>query len=286
MNRFFYALAFSPLLVSGFSLGSSEAQDSFGAINQLRSEVYQLRNEVYGLRQQIYNSQTATGTTSNQISANLEVRISNVEQELRKLTGLMEQYQYQQNQLNNRLTALEQSASIASKPKVQTQPSQPLTDAQNSSSEQPSFVSVPVPSPRPSTEISTTSHADAEVAYQQAIDLVQASNYDAAEKAFRQFLEGHPGHSLTANAFYWLGESHYARGQMAQASVAFAKGFQRDPEGAKAPDNLLKLGMSLYQSGDKNQACTTLNALLDNYPNASVNILERSLSEQARMACP
>jgi tol-pal system protein YbgF len=267
----------------------ASAQTTLAELNQLRSEVYQLRTEVYSLRQEAYNNQTSGNLGNSSASAGLELRIANVERALQNLTGLTERFGHQQNQLSKRVDALEaRPIANAATPTQETTTASGVQTFSPKEEEELSFVAVPVPTPRPANSAASSTNAalGPENAYQQAFSLIQANDYAGAELELRDFVSKHPDHKLTANAHYWLGETYYARGQMDQASVAFAKGFQAAPSGAKAPDNLLKLSLALHQLGDTNQACNTLNALVDNYPNANVSILERTLEEQQRMACP
>ena len=47
------------------------------------------------------------------------------------------------------------------------------------------------------------------------------------------------------------------RGQYKNAADAFLKGYKKYKSGDKAPDTLLKLGMSLAELGQKDAACST-----------------------------
>ncbi len=84
---------------------------------------------------------------------------------------------------------------------------------------------------------------------------------------------------------YWLGETYYVRGDYQKAAVAFAEGFQTYPDSAKAPDNLLKLGMSLASLGSTQAACGTFTVLLDRYADAPATILSRAQRESQRLGC-
>src|SRR5690606_18083701 len=109
--------------------------------------------------------------------------------------------------------------------------------------------------------------------YEQAISLMlRDQDFPAAEAALRGFIEAHPGHELTGNAQYWLGETYYVRGDYERAAFAFAEGFQKYPSGQKAADNLLKLGMSLGQLGKTAEACTAFDQLLQSFPNANGSV--------------
>ena len=70
------------------------------------------------------------------------------------------------------------------------------------------------------------------------------------------------------------------------AAEGFLEGFQADPKGPKAPDSLLKLGMSLANLGKNEDACTAFSHLIDNFPNASNVVLDRARQESNNRGCP
>ena len=86
--------------------------------------------------------------------------------------------------------------------------------------------------------------------YKYAFSLLRQANYDEAAQAFSVFLTRYPDDPLAGNAKYWLGETHYVRGDYQQAAVTFAEAYQSYPESSKAPDNLLKLALSLASLND------------------------------------
>jgi tol-pal system protein YbgF len=102
--------------------------------------------------------------------------------------------------------------------------------------------------------------------YKHAFGLLSQANYGEAELALSSFVDQHPNDPLAGNAKYWLGETFYVRQDYQQAAVTFAEAYQAYPDSAKAPDNLLKLGMSLSALGSQNDACGTFAELLKRYP--------------------
>lgn len=122
--------------------------------------------------------------------------------------------------------------------------------------------------------------------YDQAFSLLSQANYGEAEVALRAFVDQHPKDPLAGNAKYWLGETYYVRGDFQQAAVTFAEAYQEYPDNSKAPDNLLKLGLSLGSLGNKTDACGTLSELLKRYKNAAVTLVQRAKQEQQRLGCP
>jgi tol-pal system protein YbgF len=121
--------------------------------------------------------------------------------------------------------------------------------------------------------------------YDYAFGLLRQANYAGAEQAFSAFLAEHSAHALAGNAKYWLGETYYVRGNYQQAAVTFAEGFEAYPDNSKAPDNLLKLGMSLASLGSTQDACGTFDVLLDRYGDAPATILSRAQREAQRLGC-
>jgi len=121
--------------------------------------------------------------------------------------------------------------------------------------------------------------------YDFAFGLLRQADYPAAEQAFAAFLQQNPNDGLAGNAKYWLGETYYVRGNYQQAAVTFAEGFEAYPSNSKAPDNLLKLGMSLASLGSTQDACGTFDVLLDRYADAPATILSRAQREAKRLGC-
>ena len=90
---------------------------------------------------------------------------------------------------------------------------------------------------------------------------------------------------MAGNAQYWLGETYFTRNRFMEAATAFAEGYKRYPKGAKAPDSLLKLGMSLGRANQKQNACVALAQLDRDFPQAGAAIKERAGTEKKRLGC-
>jgi tol-pal system protein YbgF len=121
--------------------------------------------------------------------------------------------------------------------------------------------------------------------YNYGFSLLGKALYEEAEAVFKEFVTKYNKHDLTGNAYYWLGETYYARKQYDKSAVQFLKGYQDYPKSAKAADNLLKLGMSLGNLDQKKEACATLGRLNSQFPQASVAVKQRAKSEAERFAC-
>lgn len=126
----------------------------------------------------------------------------------------------------------------------------------------------------------------AKAAYEQAYGYLLQQDYGAAEVAFDDFLRAHPNDPLAGNAQFWLGETHFVRGQFKAAASAFLKGYRSYGRSAKAPDSLLKLAMSLSRLGQRDEGCSALNELAARYPQATADVKNRAAAEKQRAGCP
>ncbi len=129
-------------------------------------------------------------------------------------------------------------------------------------------------------------NATPEAQYEFAYGLLIRRDIANAETALSEFVVAHPDHPLAGNAQYWLGETFYVRDDFMSAARTFAEGYTRYPKSNKAPDNLLKLAMSLNALGRQDDACITFSKLIDEYPNATASIRRRAERERGRLTCP
>ncbi|MBM3570373.1 MAG: tol-pal system protein YbgF [Alphaproteobacteria bacterium] len=115
--------------------------------------------------------------------------------------------------------------------------------------------------------------------------LMLRSDYEGAEAGWREFLRVNARDALAPNAWYWLGETFYARNDYPQAARAFLDGYEKHPKAEKAPDSLLKLGMSLAALKQVPQACGTFDKLTKEFPNAAAPIKQAVTREKGKLAC-
>tara|TARA_R110002153_G_scaffold29656_13_gene90965 strand:+ start:529 stop:1638 length:1110 start_codon:yes stop_codon:yes gene_type:complete len=121
--------------------------------------------------------------------------------------------------------------------------------------------------------------------YMHAFSLLRQGKYDMAASALNQFLEKNPDDPLVGNARYWLGETYYVRGAFVEAAETFLEGYESDKRGAKAPDALLKLGMSLASLNNKTEACAVFQKLRGDYPEASAGLKSTLEREWQKNGC-
>ncbi len=112
--------------------------------------------------------------------------------------------------------------------------------------------------------------------YQFARNFLKVGDYTNAEKAFREFVLTNPDNELSGNAQYWYAETYRIRQMYTDAATAYLEGYQKYPKSKIAPENLLKLGVSLVQMGEKDQGCLMIAGVKKQYPNATQSVLQKA----------
>jgi len=126
---------------------------------------------------------------------------------------------------------------------------------------------------------------DAQSLYQQGYGALLQKDYANAEGAFRHLLDTYPSDPLAGDAQYWIGETYYVRGQYKNAADAFLSGYKRYKSSQKAPDSLLKLGMSLAELGQKDAACSTFAELKTKFPQAPEHVSDEAKAWRKKTGC-
>ena len=121
--------------------------------------------------------------------------------------------------------------------------------------------------------------------YEFAISFLKVGDYNTAERAFREFVDTNPEHKLAGNAQYWYAETFRIRQLYMDAASAYLEGYQKYPKSDKAPINLLKLGVSLVQIGEKDQGCLMIVGVKKEYPEANQSVLQKAKYEEKKFEC-
>ena len=121
--------------------------------------------------------------------------------------------------------------------------------------------------------------------YEFATSFLKVGDYSTAERAFREFVETNPEHELAGNAQYWYAETFRIRQLYTDAASAYLEGYQKYPKGEKAPVNLLKLGVSMVQIGEKDQGCKMINGVEKQYPEANQSVIQKAKYESQKFEC-
>lgn len=300
-------LSLKRLLLLGLGIATMTAiptLSSYAQSGDINNRLLRLENEIQTLSRSVYRGEAPprggvgfAGDASAQ--ASLEVRLQQLESDVRRLTGMIEEQAFETRRLQQdmerlsgdlavRIGDLEEGAPTTGGSKYTA-----TTFRQASDQQQPSaptdYTGGNLGSIAPSASGVSGSIAapvdEAASLYENAFALLKTAQYDQAETQFEKFLASYSDHVLAGNAKYWLGETFYVRGDYERAARVFAEGYQLYPQGSKAPDNLLKLGMSLAGMGNTGDACVALSQIEKDYGASSGPVLRRARQEMTRLQC-
>lgn len=245
--------------------------------------------------------------------AQIEIRFTAIENEMRILRGKNEEHEFQIRKLTETIEKMQRDVDMrfsdlsSAKPAALTPPSAPKehTDEEKSEKaadakhtlEKPPAEKAPEKaaeehSSGPSTAgdgvlklAETSGDATPRDLYNAAFRLLNQSKYSEAGAAFDAFTKKYPKDPLVGNAYYWQGETYYIRRDYVAAADNFREGFEALPTGPKAPDNLLKLAMSLDALKRDKEACIVLSQIVTKFKKGAISVSEKAASEQKRMGC-
>ncbi len=260
--------------------------DVTNRLNRMENELQTLNRAVY--RGDARAPLAGAGAPDLAAQASAEVRVQQLEGELRAVRGALEEQGYKIRQLTEKLDKALSDVQLRmddleKMPKVSEKTNDNSVQTFTWNSSEPSK-NKPIANKKPAPLKALTS-GQAATSYENAFAFLKNEQYEQAEKGFKSFIQNFPKHALLGNAKYWLGETYYVRGNYDVAAKVFAEGYKQFPNGSKAPDNLLKLGMSLAGMGSVKDACTAFMQVKDVFSAGAAPVLRRAEQEINRLNC-
>ncbi|MHB0970467.1 MAG: tetratricopeptide repeat protein [Thermoanaerobaculia bacterium] len=111
-----------------------------------------------------------------------------------------------------------------------------------------------------------TAGADISTKYRAAIELYARGKAVEARDAFQKVFDADPSGELADNALYWIGETYFAAGAYGEAMTYYKRIAVEFGDQNKAPDAMLKTGMSLARLGDLKLARRAFEELIERFP--------------------
>ncbi|MCI5072534.1 tol-pal system protein YbgF [bacterium] len=109
-------------------------------------------------------------------------------------------------------------------------------------------------------------------AYDQALSYYQKDkNYPQAITAFENFIQLYPKHKLTANAYYWMGESYFALGKFARAIKTFDVVTKKYASSSKKCAALFMQGKGFEALNKSNEAKLFYSEVVSQCPNTDLS---------------
>jgi len=309
------------MMVAALSVVPAMAQQSVTDTRALYDRLLRLERDLQDVQRSVYQggapaqpgAQPAPVDMNPTDAARISLRLDQIEASLRDMTGQVERLQFELRQANQKIDnfaadtdfRLRELEGTGGQPPVRQDPAplastapapteRPLTDAQRATvgtlggvSQSATASTGQLTPPRQLSSAATTGLPEGgpDEAYKYAMSFLRQGDYGAAEAAFSQFLEAYGDTSLAGNAQYWLGETYYVREQYQDAARAFLAGYQTYASSPKAPDSLLKLGITLAALGQTQDACITLAEVPRTFPGAPQSVKARAEQERSRAGC-
>jgi tol-pal system protein YbgF len=249
------------------------------------------------------------------------LKLNEIEEEFRKLTNRFEEVNFKLDKLSSRVTKIQSDAQlrfsdleagkVTDPTKLQSpnevQGEQKTTQAKLPGTDKPQdFGSAPAYNMNSDQKIQATQSVESTASvvaeerkpttsllpdktpkeqYDFALSFMKVGDYETAELALREFIDRNKADELAGSAQYWYGETFRIRQLYSDAATAYLDGYQNYPKSEKAPENLLKLGTTMVELGEKDQGCKMIVGLKKQYPKASQSVLQKAQYEQKRFKC-
>ena len=273
-------------------------------LKTLEKAVYQ-KSDVVSLKP---SSSTSSDGLNEDIMTKHLLKLNEIEDQFRELTNKFEEVNFKLDKLSTRVTKIQSDTQLRfsdlengtniSQPEKQTalpgsaKPQDfgaaPAYQTTNLPKEQ-SISSVDsaqtVIAEEPEVRDSLLPDKPAEDQYEFAVSFMKIGDYETAEFALKEFIEKNKDHDLAGSAQYWYGETFRIRQLYSDAATAYLDGYQNYPKSKKAPDNLLKLGITMVQLGEKDQGCKMISGIKKEYPKANKSVLQKAQYEQKKFKC-
>ncbi len=261
-------------------------------------------------------------TNSEDVLTRHLLKLSEVEDQFRQLTNKFEEINFKLDKLSNRLSKIQADNQVRFQDIENSINSGNINSAENKLSSVPKIDEKNIlPGSSKPQDLGTISYKDSETSetsqqiqsvettasivtetfqseekilpqdlepkekYEFATSFLKVGDYSTAERAFREFVISHSDHELAGSAQYWYAETFRIRQLYTDAASAYLEGYQKYPKGKKAPINLLKLGVSMVQIGEKDQGCKMINGVELQYPNANQSVIQKAKYESKKFEC-
>ena len=286
-------------------------ENTIAILEQLKQDVKTLEKAVYSQSSENFtNTNSSLNNNDEDVLTRHLLKLSEIEQQFQQLTNKFEEINFKIDKLSSRLSKVQadnqlrfQELEIGNDNKIvrsnneqklpgSSQP-QDLGSITYKDSETQDLVqktqsietSSSVVTENFVTQEKILPSAEPKEQYNFATSLLKQGDYSTAERALREFVIDNPEHNLAGNAQYWYAETFRIRQLFTDAASAYLEGYQKYPKSEKAAINLLKLGVSLVQIGEKDQGCSMIKGVKKEYPKAKQSVLQKAKYEEKKFDC-
>lgn len=240
-------------------------------LNQTREQLADTRAELDALRGRLNAAEGAVQEmrsgagpgAGSERTEELARRLSFLETEVRTQRELLKERENELRQLREALARSGNTPPPAAAAAQEPQVKAPVTPRPGqAAASRPARAATPPPVQARAGQATAAAQRD----YEDAWKRLRERDYRGAIQQFRKFVKDHPGSSLTDNAQYWIGESHYALQQFDEAILQFDEVRKKYPNGDKVPAALLKIGYAFAEIGNRVDARLIFQEVINRYP--------------------
>ena len=236
------------------------------------------------------------------------LKLNEIEDQFRELTNRFEEVNFKLDKLSTRVTKIQSDTqlrfsdleNVTGNKKIKKQTVLPGSTKPQDFGAAPAYETSNLPqeqsinsvesaqtviTEQPEQRESLLPNKPAEEQYEFAVSFMKIGDYETAEFALKEFIDKNKDHDLAGSAQYWYGETFRIRQLYSDAATAYLDGYQNYPKSNKAPDNLLKLGITMVQLGEKDQGCKMISGIKKEYPKANKSVLQKAQYEQKKFKC-
>jgi len=308
----------SVLLLTMFFVSSINAEQEEIYLQSISDQIQVITKDLKTLEKAVYQKSDVTSSSvltsiksdglNEDIMTKHLLKLNEIENQFRELTNKFEEVNFKLDKLSTRVTKIqsdtqlrfsdlengavsspqEKQVSLPGSSKPQDFGAAPAYETTNLPKEQ-SINSVEsaqtVITQEPQERESLLPDKSPGEQYEFAVSFMKVGDYETAEFALKEFIDKNKDHDLAGSAQYWYGETFRIRQLYSDAATAYLDGYQNYPKSKKAPDNLLKLGITMVELGEKDQGCKMISGLKKEYPKASKSVLQKAQYEQKKFKC-
>ena len=274
-----------------YKVFADETDSILKQLQVLQEDIKTLEKAVYS-KDVKTTSNEVTSMESNDILTKHLLKLSELEEQFKILTNNFEEINFKLDKLSNRITKVQtdnqmrfqdlESSSVSKLKKQKILPgsgeAQDLGKALEIGADESDTASAEQIQETQSVEsigtvITETAErtekilpeASPEKQYEFAVSFIKVGDYETAELALREFVDNNSKHK--------------------HAATAYLDGYQKYPKSKKAPVNLLKLGVMLVQIGEKEQGCSMILGVKQQYPEAKQSVIQKAEYEKKKFNC-
>lgn len=199
--------------------------------------------------------------------ARMNVNIENLQQELRLISGRVEEIEYV---LNRKLVTFEQGGKQRQQDLDEANLVLAKIEKRIAQLEQYLSLEKKDTGPRPAATApeGPTGQSD-KLMYDDALQALDNGQLDKARQGFLALIKSHPKSGYADNAQFWIGESYFRENWYERAILEYQTVVEKYPEGNKVPAAMHRQGMAFLKIGDKSNARIVFEELVKKYPNAN-----------------